>query len=240
MKKWLMYLTLAVLVGGVWFFFATSGSDINAKRAEVAALQEKGGADGEILNLETEIQTLEGQKTFNGVLLAFLSAGLVGVFFVLQILPSFAHRLTHAIYDSGEMVEKDVMHDARSLLAQGNYLEAIAAFRQAAAADPLNRLPWVEIAKIQKEKLHDPGAAVQTIRYALESQEWEVNDAAYLLFRLAELYDNVEGNRTAAVTIMRQVVEQFPGTRHSANANHKLHEWEMKEAATAKTQGKNA
>lgn len=240
MKKWLMYLTLAALVGGVWLLFATSGSDINTKRAEVAALQEKGVADAEILNLETEIQTLEGQRTFNGVLLAFLSAGLVGVFFVLQILPSMAHRVTHAIYDSAEMVEKDVMHDARSLLAQGNYPEAIASFRQAAAADPLNRLPWVEIAKIQKDKLNDPGAAVQTIRYALESQEWEVNDAAYLLFRLAELYDEVEGNRASAVAIMRQVVEQFPGTRHSANANHKLREWEMEGSAATKAQGRNA
>ena len=28
---------------------------------------------------------------------------------------------------------------------------------------------------------------------------------------------------------MQQVVEQFPGTRHSANANHKLHEWKQQE-----------
>ena len=25
---------------------------------------------------------------------------------------------------------------------------------------------------------------------------------------------------------MKQVVDEFPGTRHSANAVHKLHEWE--------------
>jgi hypothetical protein len=28
---------------------------------------------------------------------------------------------------------------------------------------------------------------------------------------------------------MQQVVEQFPGTRHAANANHKLHEWSLVE-----------
>jgi tetratricopeptide (TPR) repeat protein len=129
------------------------------------------------------------------------------------------------VYDSAEMVEKDVMHDARVRVAQGDYHGAIEAFKEAAKAEPLNRLPWVEISKIYKDHLEDPQAAIQTIRYALESQEWEVNDAAYFLFRLAELYDEVAGDRASAIAIMQQVVEQFPRTRHSANANTKLHEW---------------
>ena len=79
----------------------------------------------------------------------------------------------------------------------------------------------------------DPAAAIQTIRHALETHEWEVNDAAYFLFRLAELYDEVEGDRYSAVAIMNQVIEQFPGTRHSANASHKLHEWSSADAAAA-------
>jgi hypothetical protein len=98
----------------------------------------------------------------------------------------------------------------------------------------------VEIAKIYKERLGDPASAVETIRYALESQEWEVNDAAYLLFRLAELYDEVEGNRASAVAIMQQVVREFPGTRHSANANHKLHEWGMDKAEAEQEPGRLA
>ena len=225
MKKLLMYSGLAVLVLGSWLVYARSGGEIKVMKAEVAALQEMGEGDAEIHRLEDSIHTSEGQRTYNGVLLAFLSAGVLGIVFVLQILPSFAHRLTHSIYDSAEMVERDVMHDARSLLAQGDYQGSITAFRAAAAQDPLNRLPWVEIARIYKEKLGDSAAAVQTIRHALESQEWEVNDAAYFLFRLAELYDEVEGNRDSAVSIMRQVIREFPGTRHSANANHKLREW---------------
>jgi tetratricopeptide (TPR) repeat protein len=133
------------------------------------------------------------------------------------------------------MMEHDVMHDARSLLAQGDFHGAIEAFKTAAAAEPLNRLPWVEIAKIYKDNLQDPASAIQTIRYALESQEWEINDAAYFLFRLAELYDEVEGNRESAVAIMQQVVDQFPGTRHAANAAHKLHEWTSEETANAES-----
>ncbi|MEO5712862.1 MAG: tetratricopeptide repeat protein [Luteolibacter sp.] len=235
MMKWFMYLVLAVLVGGSWFIYSKSSGEMKKVAAEIQAQEEKGDPDGKLVDLNGRLQNLEGGHTFNGILLAFLSAGLVGIFFVLNVLPFFAQRLTHSVYDSGEMVEKDVMHDARSMMAQGNYEGAIAAFQQAAAADPLNRLPWVEIAKIQKDNLGDPAAAIQTIRYALESQAWEVNDAAYFLFRLAELYDEVEGDRASAMAIMQQVVDQFPGTRHSANASHKLHEWTVADAAASAT-----
>jgi tetratricopeptide (TPR) repeat protein len=223
--KWLLYVLLAGLVAGSWVMFSNKGKELETMRGEVTALYEKGDPDGLLPAKENKVDVMEGERTFSGVLLTFLSAGLLGILFVFQVLPAFAQRITHSVYDSAEMVEKDVMRDARSLLAQGDYQGAIDAFKQAAAADPLNRLPWVEIAKIYKENLDDPASAILTIRHALENQAWEVNDAAYFLFRLAELYDEVEGDRASAVAIMRQVVEQFPGTRHSANASHKLHEW---------------
>lgn len=232
MMKWLMYLVLAVLVGGAWMLYSNTGGEIQAKIELADKLKEAGDPEGKVPKLESDIQSLEGQKTFNGILLAFLSAGLVGILFVLQVLPAMAQRVTHAVYDSAEMMEHDVMHDARSLLAQGDYEGAIAAFQQAAANDPLNRLPWVEIAKIYKDNLGNPAAAIQTIRHALESQAWQVDDAAYFLFRLAELYDEVEGDRASAVALMEQVVAQFPDTRHSANAGHKLREW-AQQAETA-------
>ena len=45
---------------------------------------------------------IEGERTFNGILLAFLTAGLVGIVFVTQVLPILAQKMTHAVYDSGE------------------------------------------------------------------------------------------------------------------------------------------
>jgi outer membrane protein assembly factor BamD (BamD/ComL family) len=47
------------------------------------------------------------------------------------------------------------------------------------------------------------------------------------------LYDEVEGNRASAVAIMQQVIDQFPATRHSANASHKLREWGVVEKIAA-------
>ncbi|MBJ7285089.1 MAG: tetratricopeptide repeat protein [Akkermansiaceae bacterium] len=236
MMKWITCLVLAVLVGLSWMYYSKKGKEMADYKAKIVQIEETGDPESLVAKMEGELNSMEGERTFSGILVTFLGAGLVGIFFVVYLLPFFAQRVTHAVYDSAEMVEKDVMHDARSLTAQGDYLGAIEAYKIAAAADPLNRLPWVEIAKIQKMNLEDPAAAIQTIRYALESQAWEVNDAAYFLFRLAELYDEIDGNRESAIAIMNQVIDQFPETRHSANARNKLHEWSVAEAAAAAEQ----
>lgn len=225
--KWLMCIGLAVLICGAWLVFANKGWEIDKLNQTIRTVEDAGDPEGKVAEMKSNVGGLEGEKTFSGILLTFLSAGLVGILFVIYLLPYFAQRVTHAVYDSAEMVEKDVMHDARVFVAQGEYHGAIEAFRQAARAEPLNRLPWVEIAKIQKDNLDDPHAAIQTIRRALESQSWEISDASYFLFRLAELYDEVLGDRGAAAAVLRQVIHEFPRTRHSANAQTKLHEWGM-------------
>ncbi len=220
-----MYLILIALASTSWIFFSKKGAEIREMNQKIEAVENLGDPDEQLPELRSKLGSLEGDRTLSGILLTFISAGVVGTFVVVYLLPFFAQRVTHAVYDSAEMVEKDVMHDARVLVAQGEYHAAIEAFKVAAKAEPLNRLPWVEIAKIYKDNLEEPTAAIETIRYALESQAWEINDAAYFLFRLAELYDEVLGDRASSIAILQQVVEQFPRTRHSANANTRLHEW---------------
>lgn len=226
--KWVLYAVFGGLLALGWVYFMNRGEDEVTKiEQRIAEIENLGyQEDMELIpSLNDQIDKIRGGKTLTGILMAILTAGLVGIVFVLDILPIIAHKLTHAVYDSGEEVEEDPMHDARALVLQGEYEAAIVAFRDAAANDPLNRLPYVEISKIQRENLHDPNAAVATLREAIEGQEWQVSDAAFLMFRLAEVYDENLEDRSSAAAIMQQVVDQFPETRHSANARHKLHEW---------------
>ncbi|MFU8894534.1 MAG: tetratricopeptide repeat protein [Luteolibacter sp.] len=227
MKKIIGYAIFLALIAGIWMLYASKAKEVERLESEIQELVDSRGRDVEekAAALKSKKLQVQGVQTFNGILLAFLSAGVVGIFFVFQVLPAIAHRFTHAIYDSAEMVEADPMHDARSLFAQGEYEAAIEAFKEAAEADPLNRFPWVEIAKIQRDNLKLPQAAVATLREALEAHEWEVSDAAYLMFRLAELYDEDLENRQVAAQILEQVCNEFPETRHAANARHKLHDW---------------
>lgn len=226
--KWFIYILLGLAISGGWMWFMKSGdSEVEKLNIEIDQIEMQGSVEEQerVPTMREEVESLKGQKSLSGILLAFLTAGFVGIIFVIDVLPALAHRFTHAVYDSAEMVEDDVMHDARAKLAQGDYDGAIAAFRDAAAAEPLNRLPYVEIAKIQRDSQADPAAAAATLRQAIEGQAWEENDAAFLMFRLAEIHkENLEDQATA-VSILQQVMEQFPETRHSANARAKLHDW---------------
>ncbi len=171
-----------------------------------------GGSEGDDVQAVTQLPAL------------LLAGVYVGVLFVLYILPAITDKATSAVLDSNELVETDPMHDARAAHARGDYDEAIAVYREVADADPYNRLPWVEIAKIQHDKLEDPEASIATLRSALESQQWPINDAAYFMGSLATLYNEDLEDRDSCIMILNQMIELFPETRHSANATHKLRE----------------
>ena len=166
----------------------------------------------------------QGAKILVGIVLILVVATYSAIIFGVFMLPNLVHRFTHMFYGSAEEVETDPMHDARALFAQGDFENAIEAYRGVAAEQPEDRFPWVEISKIQHHNLENPDAAITTLREALESFEWRVNDAAFFMFRLAELYEVDKEDKPRSVSILEQVVELFPETRHSANATHRLRE----------------
>jgi TolA-binding protein len=221
--KWIALLLL-LLVGGTWTLYSRTGNRMAELKKQTEVLVEQGDPENEVPKIEGEIQSLDSQKTFNGILLTFLSAGVLGIFAVIYVLPILAQKATHSVYDSGEMVKHTAQDDARVAMAQGDYPAAIAAFRKAAAEEPESRLPWLEIAKIQRAHQEDPRGAIETLKTALESREWPEDDRAFFLFRISESYNEV-AERDQAVGTLRRVIQEFPETRHSANARHKLHEF---------------
>lgn len=227
MFKYIGIAVASILVAGAWYLFNKTGVETEALKAQIIEVQNAGDPEGEVPKLVSDLQGLEGERVFNGIFLAFISAGLFGIVFVTQVLPIIAQSLSHSLYDSGEEVEPDVFHRARVLMAQGNWESAIKEFEAAGRLDPTNRVSWIEIAKIQRSHLEDPQASVETLRRGIEGREWEPEDAAFLMFRLAESYDEGLNDRGAASLILEQIIEQFPNTRHSANAQTRLNEWGM-------------
>lgn len=175
-----------------------------------------------------EGQGREGLGDAGRTLIRMAVCLMVGIYaagmFLVYGLPNIVQRATTEMYGSGEEVETDPMHDARSLFAQGDYVGSIEAYRVVAHEHPDNRFPWVEMAKIQNDNLEDADAAISTLKEALEAHEWAVNDAAFLLFRIAGLYEEEMQDTETTIQILHQVVELFPETRHSANATHRLRE----------------
>jgi len=153
-----------------------------------------------------------------------ITVGYAGFLVVAYLLPSFVNKMSEEMYGSTAEVEDDPLHDARTAFAQGDYPEAIRIYRSVWNDNKDDRYPIVEIAKIQRDNLKSPAVAVETLREALESKEWRENDAAFFMFRIADIYENDMEQHEGCVSILRQVLEDLPDTRHSANATHKLRE----------------
>jgi tetratricopeptide (TPR) repeat protein len=227
MLKYIGIAVLTLLVVASWYKFDQSGKKSEELRAKVEKLSYDPETEEEARELKGKLNGMEGERIFTGILLTFLSAGLVGVVFVTQVLPVLANKVSEAVYASDEKVEFDPFHQARVLMAQGEWDGAIEAFKLAAEKNPGDRMPWIEIAKIQRQHLENPPAAISTLRECIESNDWEINDAAFLMFRLSEIYEEDFEDRATAGSILSQIIELFPETRHSANARTKLHVWGM-------------
>ena len=157
--------------------------------------------------------------------IAVLALAIVfGLLFVTIILPTLGDRIGAYFYSAPEQIEADAYTKAAAKIGQGDYQGAIHDYRAIAKNEPDNRFPIVEIAKIQHDNLKDVDAAIHTLETAVQSKDWEIDDAAFMLFRLHDLYLNDKENKERARELLEMVIEQFPDTRHSANAHHKLHE----------------
>lgn len=225
--KLIVIAVLALLVGGSWIKFSNSGNKIKSLEAEIKTHYDTGDRDELVPELTEKMGGLEAQRVFNGILLVFLTAGLVGILFVVYVLPMLGDKLSESIYGSAEEVEKDALHEARVKMAQGEWDEAVAEFREVAGKEPGNMLPWVEIFKIQRQHLEDPAAALETLKEGLGSQEWPEDDKAFLMFRMVEVNEEDLNDKESAAAVLKKVMEQMPETRHSANARNKLLSWGM-------------
>ena len=227
MLKSIFIAVLTLLVAASWYKFHQSGKDAEQLKQKIEQMSYDSDLEEDLRAAKKQLNGMEGERIFMGILLTFLSAGLIGIVFVTQVLPIIAQRLSQAVYENNEEVEADPFHDARVLMAQGDWEGAIESFQQAAQKDPDNRMPWTEIAKIQRQHLENPAAAIATLRQAIESNDWAIDDLAFLMFRLAEIYQEDFQDHTSAAAVFTQIIELFPETRHSANARTKLHELGM-------------
>jgi tetratricopeptide (TPR) repeat protein len=149
-----------------------------------------------------------------------------GIFFVLVVLPRMGDAIGTMMYSSGEEVSPDETMKAAAKMATGDYEGAIDEYEKMLREKPEDPFPISEIAKIRAEKLGDRAGAIDFLQTHLEDREWSEDNAAFLMFRIVELHTAAKAYDEAK-DILEQVVGNFPGTRHSANAKHKINELEQ-------------
>ncbi|CAN5885764.1 hypothetical protein BH11VER1_BH11VER1_06110 [soil metagenome] len=144
-----------------------------------------------------------------------------GVVFVTVVLPRMGDAVGTMMYSSGEKLGEDKGRKAAALLAQGDYEGAIAEYQKVIDDNPDDTFAISEIAKIRAEHLDSPITALSFLQEHLERQEWPPDNAAFLMFRMVDVLMDQE-QYDDSKELLEQIVGNFPGTRHSANANHKI------------------
>jgi len=150
-----------------------------------------------------------------------------GILMVKFVIPWIGDAMGEAVFSSGEKVEQDEMTKAAACISQGDYDGAISHYEKMLEEKPDDPFPVAEIAKVHAERLHDPHAALAVLAEHLQSKDWPVDDAAFIMFRMADVHLTHLHDFEASHDMLQQVIANFPNTRHSANANHKIHEVEQ-------------
>jgi tetratricopeptide (TPR) repeat protein len=174
-------------------------------------------------NSQENIDATRVVMLFGGVILV---GGLAGILFVIMVLPSIGDMIGNFFFQPNQQVTKTPHADAQAAVARGDYEDAVAEYRKVIEKDPADTLAYSEIAKISCEHLEDPLAASAILEQALR-QEWSQEDAAFLSARLVDVYWDHQRDARSARALLMQVIENMAGTRHSANAEHRLKELEQ-------------
>jgi len=175
------------------------------------------------VNQQPDVDASKVVLLFGSVVLV---GGLTGVLFVILVMPSIGDSIGNFFFQPNEQVDRDPHADAQAALARGDHAAAAEEYRALIEADPNDLLSYSEFAKITCEHLNDPAAAAQMLEEALQ-REWSPDDAAFLTARLVDIYWKHQHDAPAARAALLQIIEAMPGTRHAANAEHRLKEIEQ-------------
>jgi len=191
--------------------------------------EELGDGENEYPEVTAAYQKFLSDGKKGSPLVTFLLFIVTGVFtgflIVSYVLPNIVQKASEEVYGSTEKSEgPGSLAKAQANVAQGNWDEAIVHYQQFAEEAPTDRLPWVEIAELQRTRLENPPLALETIDQALARGDWRENDEAFFIFRKIDIFENDLKQHPQAVALLRNIIARFPETRHSANAMHKLHE----------------
>jgi hypothetical protein len=217
---------LGVLI--IYTFIAWAGvkrDESNIKEAAKEA-SENGQSDpwAEVKLGEDRQNVAEGMVKVGIPLLVTVIYG--GILSILYVLPVLVDKVSEEMMGSTAEVDDDPLDEARAAVTEGEYADAIAVYRRYLLENPESRHSLVEIAKIQRDHLNSPAGAISTLEQGLDEYEWPEDDAAFLMFRIAEISEEDLADKDQVIAVMKRVIRELKGTRHAGNAAHKLRELE--------------
>jgi hypothetical protein len=156
-------------------------------------------------------------------------AGLGGVLVVTWLLPALGDSVSEAMIGSGEKAEVTPRAVAAAKLAAGDYQGAIKELEHQAQSSPHDRYPVLEIARIYRDKLKETETAVLTLRTALVTREWDLENETILRLRLADILAADRKDFAGAREQIESIIQNHPGTPQAGAATTQLRALEEQE-----------
>ena len=178
-----------------------------------------------------QAQTAYSQENVDGTRVVMLFAGMLlvalaaGGVFVISFLPDIGDGIGNFFFNPNEQIEKSPHADALAAVARGDYRKAVTEYEKAFVRDESDTMAVGEITHLYCDKLHEPDNAARYLEKMLD-RDWPPEDAAFLSSRLVDVYWNHQHDAQAARSLLLQIMEMLPDTKHAANAQHRLHEIE--------------
>jgi tetratricopeptide (TPR) repeat protein len=127
-------------------------------------------------------------------------------------------------FDGGrlEVEEKPYYFLAEGKRRKGLFAEAAAEISKELEKFPGDSEGMMKLASIQAEDMHDLPAAVATLNELLQQPELPANNAVAALQTMADWQMNLGRNPEAARAAFQRIVEMFPNSSYSHNAEQRL------------------
>lgn len=217
-----------VILAALVIYTIIAWNSVKREEQEAKEARKEAAANGETDHWADVKMGQNRQKTAEGMIKVgiplLVSVIYAGVLAVLYLLPALVDKVGEEMMGSTAMVDDDPLDEARAAVAAGEFPDAIAVYRKYWLANPGERHALTEMAKIQRVYLESPAVAVSTLEEGLDEYDWSQDDAAFLMFRIAEIYEEDLNDQEQVIAVMKRAVEELEGTRHGGNAVQKLRE----------------
>jgi hypothetical protein len=191
-----------------------------------------GPAEATVVEGEEPEPVVEPEGGYRNSLQVFIYILIVsvtgGVVVLKWVVPAIGDRIGETFYSAPEKAEQTATQKAMSLVAQGEYHKALAAFGRILEETPNDRFAVMEMSKIYHDKLGDTDSSVAVLEKAVAG-EWPEDDKGFFLIKLADMHASYRGDFVRAKEVLEQLMRDLPESHHAANAHHKMREIEEME-----------
>ncbi len=210
-------LAAALLVLFVWLAWSENRKPDQPPRSDSALMEDRE-------DINAPVEATGGYRNpgvvFTWILLASVTTGFV----VLKwIVPTVGQFVADTFFFSTEKIEETPTHHALSLVAQGQYDEAVAVFEKIITKNPQDRFAVMELSRLNMDKLGDIEAGVAVLEQAV-TRDWPPEDHGFLLVKLAGLHYSCRSDAARARELLKLVQSKYPGSGCASSAYHKLNE----------------